>query len=202
MSGQGRVGQWDCVPENQLNSVSHLPILVFTSPGSLSLPPPLSFCKSVLLSGSLSPHLCAPLSASLSSLSVPFPVSPPLVCPQFLRLSDRTDPATVYTWSPKSGLPPTWWCQCQMGAHPPDLAAGPAATPGWCGLPRAQVTEAQGCSSWPPHLPPHFPGMPIFLSAVSVWLLSHSLVSFCVSACSLLSLTTITLQSCVGPDCH
>lgn len=68
---------------------------------------PSVFCKSVLLSLGLCPNLwvSVPLSGSLSpslwvsvppSLS-PLPVSLPLVCPQFLRLSDRTDPATVYT---------------------------------------------------------------------------------------------------------
>ena len=38
---------------------------------------------------------------------------------------------------------------------------------------------------------PHFPGMPVFSPAVSVWLLSLSLVSFCVSALSLDLTTTL-----------
>lgn len=90
----------------QLNSVSpHLPIPVFTSlwvsvsfalglcsplRGSLVLfPYPLGLCPPLLVSLSLSPWLPVPV-------SVPVSVSPPPVCPQFLRLSDRTDPATVY----------------------------------------------------------------------------------------------------------
>ena len=100
MSGQGwgwPVGL--CASASQLNSVSpHLPILVFISPGSLSPPPPLSFVSlSSSLWVSVPPSLCSSLCISVPLSLSPLPVSLPLVCPQFLRLSDRTDPATVYT---------------------------------------------------------------------------------------------------------
>lgn len=100
----------------QLNTVSpHLPIPVFTSLW-ISVTPPLSLDLCLFLSGSPSPlslglclyplDLCPPFFVSLSlspwvcvpfSVSVPVSVSPPPMCPQFLRLSDRTDPATVYS---------------------------------------------------------------------------------------------------------
>lgn len=61
--------------------VSVLHVFGSLSPMSLGLclPPP-RLCESVLYVSGLHP----------------FPMSPP-VCPQFLRLSDRTDPATIYS---------------------------------------------------------------------------------------------------------
>lgn len=94
----------------QLNTLSpHLPIPVFTSLW-VSVTPLLSVDLCLLFSGSLSPlslGLCPypldcypPLFVSVSlspfSVSVPVSMSLPPMCPQFLRLSDRTDPATVY----------------------------------------------------------------------------------------------------------
>lgn len=77
------------------------------SPLSLDLSPSPTLDLCFIVSGSLSPPslgLC-PYPWSLSSslclcplLAVcPLPVSSPPLCPQFLRLSDRTDPATVYS---------------------------------------------------------------------------------------------------------
>lgn len=198
MSGQGwgwPVGL--CASASQLNSVSpHLPILVFISPGSLSPPPPLSFVSlSSSLWVSVPPSLYSSLCISVPLSLSPLPVSLPLVCPQFLRLSDRTDPATVYTLVTK-----VW------GFRAPNLVVSVLGGSGgpilqtWLqdllrrGLVRAaQSTGDRRGGAVPPGAPisPHFPGMPVFSPAVSVWLLSLSLVSFCVSALSLDLTTTL-----------
>lgn len=140
---------------------------------------------------SLYSSLCISVPLSLS----PLPVSLPLVCPQFLRLSDRTDPATVYTLVTK-----VW------GFRAPNLVVSVLGGSGgpilqtWLqdllrrGLVRAaQSTGDRRGGAVPPGAPisPHFPGMPVFSPAVSVWLLSLSLVSFCVSALSLDLTTTL-----------
>lgn len=161
MSGQGwgwPVGL--CASASQLNSVSpHLPILVFISPGSLSPPPPLSF---VSLSSSLwvsVPHLCTPLSASLSLSLCPLSPCPFLSC---VHSSSGSRTARIQLrfilWSPKCGAsgPRTWWCQCWGGQGAPSSRPGcrTCCDAGWCGLPRAQVTGGVGLCLLAPPSPP------------------------------------------------
>ena len=100
-------------------------------------------------------------------------------------------------WSPKSGAsgPRTWWCQCWGGQGAPSSRPGcrTCCDAGWCGLPRAQVTEAGwGCASWPPHLPPfpwnaYFPLCRLCVAFVS---LSGLFLCLCLQPALSLDLTT------------
>lgn len=92
---------------------------------------------------SVSPFLLVSLSPSLS----PFP-SP---CPLHLCVHSSSGSLTAriqlqfIIWSRAHGAsgPRTWWCQCWGGRGTPSSRPGcrTCCDEGWCGLPRAQVTE-------------------------------------------------------------
>ena len=212
MSGQG--WGWPVglrASATQLNTVSSLahPCLHLSR---VSVPStPSVFCKSVLLSLGLCPPISVLLSLHLCPSLCPLSPCPFLSC---VHSSSGSRTARIQLrfilWSPKCGAsgPRTWWCQCWGGQGAPSSRPGcrTCCDAGWCGLPRAQVTEeGWGCASWPPHLPPLPWNACLLPCRLCVAFVSLSLVSFCVSACSLRCLWTSPLLSvslCRGLDCH
>lgn len=194
----------------QLNAVSpHFPSPSSLLPGSLSLHPCLSFLNhppSLWVSVPLPPP-SPPI--SVLWVSVPFSVSvraflsgflsPPLSlplspCPLLLCVRSSSGSLTAriqlqFTiWSRARGAsgPRTWWCQCWGGQGAASSRPGcrTCCDAGWCGLPRAQVTEA----GWPLPIPPA--SLACGLPAALHGFLSHSL---CLSTPVSLHLT-ITLR--------
>lgn len=171
------------------------------------------------ISVSFSLGLCPPLSGSLSLtlvsvtllvslflspwVSVPFLLSVPSPCPPLPCvhsssgcLTARTQPQFI-VWSRAHGAsrPRTWWCQCWGGRGAPSSRPGcrTCCEEGWCGPPRAQVTEGgrgllggAGCS---PPAPTRFSGVP-------------SPASSCMG-CSLSPLSLpLSLHTGVSGPCH
>lgn len=142
--GRAGVGERGCMrqglPESESGRAAAeccLPICPSLSsplPESLSLHPCL-FQVCPLFSGSLSP-------SPSSSLSP---------CPLLLCVHSSSGSLTAriqlpfIIWSPAHGAsgPRTWWCQCWGGQGAPSSRPGcrTCCDAGWCGLPRAQVTE-------------------------------------------------------------
>lgn len=176
------------------------------------------FSKSVAFSLGLCPFLlgyCSPhsslsgslFSASLSpSLSVSLSPCPFLLC---VRSSSGSPTARIQLpciiWSPAHGAsrPRTWWCQCWGGQGAPSSRPGcrTCCVAGWCGLPRAQVTEAGGwlCPLSLGPLPPTSLGWmrsPPSCEAILVFL---SLPSFCPCTPVSLDLTVTLWVSVQGP---
>lgn len=157
----------------QLNTVSpHLPIPVSTSLWvsvslALGLFPSLWFSVptpwvSVLPSSCLCPFLPGSLSPSLSPS--PCPLLPCVHSSSGSPTARIQLPCIIWSRARGASEPRTWWCQCWGGRGAPSSRPGcrTCCEAGWCGLPRAQVTEGgggsaswagAGCSS------PHFSGM-------------------------------------------
>lgn len=160
---------------------------------------------SVLPSWCLCPFLPGSLSLSLS----------PSPCPLLLCVHSSSGSPTAriqlpfIIWSRARGAsgPRTWWCQCWGGRGPPSFRPGcrTCCEVGWCGLPRAQVTEG-GWGALPP-------GLGLLLISLLLWdavsppslcgLLSQSLISLSLSPCLRISGPHhYSLSPCRGLDCH
>lgn len=158
---------WTSVPSTRLSSS------LGARSVSLDLCPFLSGCLSPL------PLLCPPLSLHLC----PFLSLSPSLCPCLSCVHSSSDSLTArirlqfIIWSRTYGAsgPRTWWCQCWGGRGVPSSRRGcrTCFDAGWCGLPRAQVTEGGwGRCLWGLGRPPgsHTPLESCLPTPVSGWL--------------------------------
>lgn len=199
------------------------PTLSSPLPASLSLDPCLS--KSVPLSLGLCPFLlgyCPPtlLHLDLCSLCLcPFvclclPLSgslSPALCPLLLCVHSSSGSLTAriqlqfIIWSRGRGAsgPQTWWCQCWGDLGVPSSRHGcrTCCDVGWCGLPRAQVTEVGGLAV--PPTPGPLPISPTSLArSLPAALKGFWSLSLCLPTSMSLTSPSLPVSLYRGLDCH